>query len=401
MQNYSPNISREELEAFRQELLSSCHCAMPGIVDSFDPATQTVTVRPAFRSHHSSGGSSTIISPPLLRDVPVFFPGSREAAITWPISPGDECLVIFSDICIDGWFGTGSDPLPPSVRRHDLSDAFAFVGFRSRPNALPSLPTSPSFFGGSFVTARELAEALLTKSDTTHIHDDRYYTESETDILLSGKSDTTHTHDSRYYTESETDALLSGKSDTDHTHDDRYYTESETDSLLSGKKNTQTAVSDPSASGTSATFIATISQNAQGVITPAKKTVRTATASQSGLMSSTDKITLDAIPSTYIKAGSATGSTRTLSLNGTNFYPRAGQYASVAASASLETATLPNGALIFIAATNGTSAIYMKISASGLRRLTTAITNVTVACASSKVTITNGTTATIYTAIFV
>ena len=44
---------------------------------------------------------------------------------------------------------------------------------------------------------------------------------------------------------------------------------------ISGKKNTQSTVSDPAADGTSATFIATISQNAQGVITPTKKTVRT------------------------------------------------------------------------------------------------------------------------------
>ena len=44
---------------------------------------------------------------------------------------------------------------------------------------------------------------------------------------------------------------------------------------ISGKKNTQSAVSDPTASGTSLTFIATISQNDQGVITPTKKTVKT------------------------------------------------------------------------------------------------------------------------------
>ena len=42
---------------------------------------------------------------------------------------------------------------------------------------------------------------------------------------------------------------------------------------ISGKKNTQSAVSDPAASGTSLTFIDSISQNAQGVITPTKKTV--------------------------------------------------------------------------------------------------------------------------------
>ncbi len=70
-----------------------------------------------------------------------------------------------------------------------------------------------------------------------HIHDDRYYTESETNSLLSGKSDVGHIHDDRYYTESEINSLLSGKSDVGHIHDDRYYTESEINSLLSGKQN--------------------------------------------------------------------------------------------------------------------------------------------------------------------
>ncbi len=45
----------------------------------------------------------------------------------------------------------------------------------------------------------------------------------------------------------------------------------------------QTAVSDPSASGTSLTFISTISQDDNGVITATKKTVRTATTGQTGV----------------------------------------------------------------------------------------------------------------------
>ena len=44
---------------------------------------------------------------------------------------------------------------------------------------------------------------------------------------------------------------------------------------ISGKKNTQTAVTDPTASGTSITFIATLSQNTQGVVSVTKKTVST------------------------------------------------------------------------------------------------------------------------------
>ena len=67
---------------------------------------------------------------------------------------------------------------------------------------------------------------------------------------------------------------LSGKADT-----------SSVTTALAGKKNTQSAVSDPSASGTSLTFISGITQNAQGVISPSKKTVSTmgaATSSAAG-----------------------------------------------------------------------------------------------------------------------
>lgn len=53
---------------------------------------------------------------------------------------------------------------------------------------------------------------------------------------------------------------------------------------LSGKP-TQSAVSSPSASGTEISFIDIISQNANGVITATKKTVRDASASQSGVVS--------------------------------------------------------------------------------------------------------------------
>lgn len=49
----------------------------------------------------------------------------------------------------------------------------------------------------------EINTKLSTKSDSTHNHDDRYYTETEIDNKLSTKSDTSHTHDSSYYKKSE------------------------------------------------------------------------------------------------------------------------------------------------------------------------------------------------------
>ena len=162
MMHFSP----EEREALKQEIFSSLHCALPGTVVSFDPSTQTAEIQPAVKI-----GSRMF---PVLPDVPVFFPGTREEAITWPVSAGDECLVILADAEIDAWFESGEASVPRSARKHSLSDAFAFVGFRSRPNVIGDFPEHASVF--------------------QHDHDDRYYTERETDEKLAGKSDAGHTH---------------------------------------------------------------------------------------------------------------------------------------------------------------------------------------------------------------
>ena len=60
-------------------------------------------------------------------------------------------------------------------------------------------------------------------------------------------------------------------------------------------KHTQTAVTDPTASGTALSFIDSITQNENGEVTVTKKTVSDATTSEHGLMSATDKTKLDGI----------------------------------------------------------------------------------------------------------
>ena len=117
----------EELQALKQDILSSLHCALPGEVVSFDAESQTAVVQPAVKHHPVSSRpteGSGEISLPLLRDVPVFMPVSFE------INPGDACLVIFADCDIDAWFETGEAEVPASGRMHSLSDGFAFVGFK-------------------------------------------------------------------------------------------------------------------------------------------------------------------------------------------------------------------------------------------------------------------------------
>ena len=110
-------ISPQEREALKQEILSSMHCALPGIVASYDAERQTADVQPAVKL-----GSMNY---PALSDVPVFMP------VPFEIHPGDACLVVFADVDIDAWLQTGEASVPGSARRHSLSDGFAFVGFKT------------------------------------------------------------------------------------------------------------------------------------------------------------------------------------------------------------------------------------------------------------------------------
>ena len=121
------HISHEEIEALKLDLFSSLRCALPGTVEAWNPETQAADIRPAARPKNQRGGSEA--KPlPILKDVPVFLPRGLEAQCT--VSPGDACLVIFSDYPLDAWL-TGDETAPAPDRMHDLSDAVAFVGIRT------------------------------------------------------------------------------------------------------------------------------------------------------------------------------------------------------------------------------------------------------------------------------
>ena len=55
--------------------------------------------------------------------------------------------------------------------------------------------------------------------------------------LNTGKANSSHSHDDRYFTETEVNTKLNGKSNTDHSHDGRYYTESEINTKITTLQN--------------------------------------------------------------------------------------------------------------------------------------------------------------------
>ena len=116
--------------------------AIPGIVQAFNSIEQTVTVQPALREKlRDNDGNISWVNLPLLLDVPLCFPRAGGMVLTMPVQAGDECLVIFADMCIDAWWSNGGVQNQIETRRHDLSDGFAIIGTWSQPRVISSYST--------------------------------------------------------------------------------------------------------------------------------------------------------------------------------------------------------------------------------------------------------------------
>jgi len=129
---------REAFDGMRAGLWT----ALPGTIESFDAEAMTCTVQPGLKMLvRGQDGTITSMALPLLVDCPVHFPSGGNCTLTFPVTRGDECLVVFASRCIDAWWQSGGVQEQAELRMHDLSDGFAFVGFRSRPRALAAVST--------------------------------------------------------------------------------------------------------------------------------------------------------------------------------------------------------------------------------------------------------------------
>lgn len=134
---FNERLRNGEIEFYQvlmDRIFNQLRVSIPGIIQEFDPITQTATVQVAIREHvRQENLEYAWTEIPLLLDVPVQFPRGGGYVLTFPIKKGDECLVVFSDMCIDAWWANGGVQNQIEKRRHDLSDAVAIPGIWSQP----------------------------------------------------------------------------------------------------------------------------------------------------------------------------------------------------------------------------------------------------------------------------
>lgn len=145
-------VKSEPIQGAIWQWLCMLRCATPGTVTAVNLTAGTCTVQPNIQElvlkpppvnaqNPSIGTTQNIpvsetIAP--IQDVPMIMMRAGIWAITLPVEVGTECLLIFADSCIDGWWQNGGINAQWDRRRHDLSDAFALFGPWSQPNTIPN-----------------------------------------------------------------------------------------------------------------------------------------------------------------------------------------------------------------------------------------------------------------------
>lgn len=143
------------MDAKKKELAIDLKVAKLGVIDSYDDTTGTATVEIKTRFNEKTPKEYDY---PKIPDVPVL----KSKYFSYPIKPGDGCLIIFLDTDFTAWLDKGLTLSPVSPRLHNLNDAVAIVGI----DTLSERPT----FGNANVEINAREGKIDVKNDTTDLY---------------------------------------------------------------------------------------------------------------------------------------------------------------------------------------------------------------------------------------
>ena len=121
----------QALEAYFGSFSEALNCIKIGRIENVDFTNQTVDVQVLHKRVSMNLNKRELKDYALLCQVPFIVLGGGSSNLTFPISKGDNCLLLFCDYEIDRWWDTGENLPANYERKHDISDAFAIVGVHS------------------------------------------------------------------------------------------------------------------------------------------------------------------------------------------------------------------------------------------------------------------------------
>jgi hypothetical protein len=130
--------------------------------------------------------------------------------LTLPIKPGDECLVVFADMCIDAWWQQGGVQNQVERRRHDLSDGFAILAPWSQPKRIANYSQNAAQLrnesGGAYIElkggditikgdkVKMLADNFTVDATTYTVNSQQSAYNGSGNTVIEGRNFLAHTH---------------------------------------------------------------------------------------------------------------------------------------------------------------------------------------------------------------
>ncbi|EHL99388.1 hypothetical protein HMPREF9946_03150 [Acetobacteraceae bacterium AT-5844] len=157
------------IEAAVGSILSDINTSMPGVIVSYDAGRNRAVVRPTLPKRLADG---TTLEAPTIAEVPVLWPTGGGGSFTFPIRPGDQVWLEFSQRSLDGWLG-GNDTAPDDPRRFDLSDCVARPGGGRDVSGVDADAVALNFGGASVRlepdgTVRIIGNLVVEGASVTH-----------------------------------------------------------------------------------------------------------------------------------------------------------------------------------------------------------------------------------------
>jgi hypothetical protein len=133
----SPSIS-EAINALIERIGQDLNVSLPGTIEDYDHEKQLASVKPSLKRplRSEDGEDVEAESLPVIPNVPVVQPSGGGYFVHFPLKKGDPVTLIISDRSLDRWKERGGEVDPGFTHTHELTDALAFPGGRSKPDAL-------------------------------------------------------------------------------------------------------------------------------------------------------------------------------------------------------------------------------------------------------------------------
>lgn len=158
----------QALESWFSTFSESFNCIKIGKIQNVNTSLQTVDVQILHKRVDINKNKRELKDYALLKQVPFIVLGGGNSNLTFPISKGDNCLLMFCDYEIDRWWDTGENLPANYERKHDISDAFAIVGVHSMVDLLQgySQYVKLKYSDSSYI---EIGESIDINNEQTNV----------------------------------------------------------------------------------------------------------------------------------------------------------------------------------------------------------------------------------------